>query len=75
MFSESDSFFSFKFFNMLKVVSYNCNSIRSKIDIIRELMVDHDIILVQEVLLLEEDLGILDSIHHDFDYTACVKDK
>ena len=38
-------------------------------------MVDHDIILVQEVLLLEEDICILDSIHHDFDYTACVKGK
>ena len=60
---------------MLRVVSYNCNSIRSKIDVIRELMVDHDIVLIQELLLLEEDIGILDDIHHDFNYTACLKDK
>ena len=46
----------------LRVVSYNCNSVRKNIDIIRELLNVCDIILLQEVLLLDEDVLFLGDI-------------
>ena len=51
----------------LSIVSYNCNSIRKKIDIICELMASHDIVLLQEILLTVDNINYCDNIHADFD--------
>ena len=44
----------------LKIISYNCNSIRSKVDIVRDLLSLCDILLCQEVILLEDERCFLD---------------
>ena len=41
----------------LQIVSFNCNSIRSKVDIIRDILVSCDILLCQEVILLPDESG------------------
>ena len=51
----------------LNLVSYNCNSIRKKIDIIRELMSSYDIILLQEILLTVDNINYCDNIDANFD--------
>ena len=50
----------------LRLVSYNCNSIRKKVDVIRQLLDDCDILLCQEIVLLEEDLHFISSLSNDF---------
>ena len=48
-------------------MSYNCNSIRKKIDIVRELLTNNDIILLQEILLTADNISYCDNIDPDFD--------
>ena len=50
-----------------KIASYNCNSIRNKIDIIREILDENDILFLQEIMLIESDISLLDDIHDDFE--------
>ena len=45
--------------NNLCVISFNCNSIRSKVDTIREILNKCDILLFQEVMLPEEDVSFV----------------
>ena len=52
----------------LKIISYNCNSIRSKVDIVRDLLSLCDILLCQEVILLEDERCFLDGICELFSY-------
>ena len=52
----------------LNVISYNCNSIRKKIDIIRDLMNNTDILFLQEILLTIDNVDFMDGIHKDFNY-------
>jgi hypothetical protein len=54
----------------LRVASYNCNSIRKKIDIIRQLLSSCDILLCQEIILLPEDVSFIDNIDSEFDSFA-----
>lgn len=57
------------FFNMnLKITSFNCNSIRRNIDIIREIMKYSDIVLLQEICLTVEDIIFCDSIDVSFEF-------
>ena len=42
--------------NNVRIVSYNCNSIRSEIDVIREILTRCDILLCQEIILPEEEI-------------------
>ena len=51
----------------LRIVSYNCNSIKSKIDNIRELLSSCDILLCQEVILLQHDECYLSGIDDNFE--------
>ena len=51
----------------LNVTSYNCNSIRKKIDIIRDLLNNTDVLLLQEILLTIDNIDFVDRIHNDFD--------
>ncbi len=50
----------------LRIVSYNCRSIKSNIDAIKELCTNHDIILIQEHWLLDHELPLLSNINCDF---------
>ena len=50
----------------ITVTSFNCNSIRRKIDTVRELLDTCDVLLCQEILLLPEDNEFLNGIDPDF---------
>ena len=50
----------------LNVISYNCNSIRKKIDIIRYLLKNTDVLLLQEILLTIDNIVFVNRIHNDF---------
>ena len=50
----------------IRVASFNCNSIRKKIDTVRELLDTCDVLLCQEILLLPEDIEFLNGINPDF---------
>ena len=52
--------------NKVRIVSYNCNSIRSEIDVIREILTRCDILLCQEIILPEEEISFVNGIDHDF---------
>ena len=54
--------------NFLKIVSYNCNSIRSKVEVIRNLLNLCDILICQEVILLPDQGHILSGITAHFGY-------
>ena len=51
----------------LRVVTYNCCSIRKRIDPIKEILCNVDILLCQEIILLEEDCDILYTFDENFD--------
>ena len=50
----------------LRVVTYNCCSIRKRIDPIKEILCKVDILLCQEIILLEEDCDILYTFDENF---------
>ena len=52
----------------IKFCSYNCHSLRKNIDLVRVLVEDNDVLLLQEIILLEEDISILDSVCNDTEY-------
>ena len=37
----------------LQIVSFNCNSIRNKVNIVRDILVSYDIFLCHEVILVD----------------------
>ena len=51
----------------LRITSYNCCSIRKRVDPIKEILENNDFLLCQEILLLEEDCNILRQIDEDFE--------
>ena len=59
----------------MKIVSYNCNSVRNNVEIVKSLFVDADILLLQELMLEKRDLGFLNDLNENFNYTAFVKDR
>ena len=59
----------------MKIVSYNCNSVRNNAEIVKSLFVDTDILLLQELLLEKRDLGFLNDLNENFKYTAHVRDR
>ena len=59
----------------MKIVSYNCNSVRNNAEIVKSLFVDTDILLLQELLLEKRDLGFLNDLNENFKYTAYVRDR
>ena len=52
----------------IKFCSNNCHSLRKNIDLVRVLVEDNDVLLLQEIILLEEDISILDSVCNDTEY-------
>ena len=51
----------------VKITSYNCCSIRKRIDPVREILLNNDIVLLQEIILLQEDCGLLQHLDEEFD--------
>ena len=60
---------------MLRFVSYNCHSVRTNIDIVKQLLSSHDVVLLQELMLPEEDIAFIDMIDSNFYSVSHVKDK
>src|SRR5208282_4022629 len=50
----------------LRLCTFNCRSLKSSLDEIKQLCNDHDIIFIQEHWLLPFELDILSSVHSDF---------
>ena len=52
--------------NTLRISSFNCRSIKSSIESVRNLCLSHDVVLLQEHWLTTDELHILSNIHNDF---------
>ena len=61
--------------NMVKVVSYNCNSVRSRAENVKTLLRENDIVCLQEIMLCKSDLPILNNFNDDFYNIAFVEDR
>ena len=64
----------FNIFTMINLVSYNCHSIRHNIQTVRTLLSTHEVVLLQELMIYEDDINVLDSLNDNFEYVAEVKD-
>ena len=60
---------------MLRIVSYNCHSVRANIEVVKQLLNLHDVLLLQELMLPEEDIAFIDTIDSNFYSISHVKDK
>src|SRR5215469_10441436 len=60
---------------VVKICTYNCNSFRNNIQIIRELLNNHDILLLQELMLLSEDVHLVKNLSGDYDSVVFIKDR
>ena len=60
---------------MLNIVSYNCNSVRNNVDIVKSLFSESDIVMLQELMLEKRDVGVLNDFNKDFKHIAFVKDR
>ena len=56
--------------SQLHIISYNCNSIRKKTDVIRCLLKKCDVLILQEILLLPDDISFTEGIDENFN--VCV---
>ena len=52
----------------IKMASFNCNSVRNSLDIVMQLLRENDIVLLQEIMLIEDDVGILKDIDSNYDF-------
>ena len=50
----------------LRIVSYNCRSVRNSLNDVQKLCDKNDIVMLQEHWLPKQDLSFLNSIHNDF---------
>ena len=50
----------------LKIISYNCQSFKSNIDIVKELLHKCDVLFLQETLIDDNNFSLLDQIDDDF---------
>ena len=57
-----------KFNQHLCIFSYNCNSVRKKIDTVRQLLNGCDIMLLQEILLTSDDSSFMNGIDENFTF-------
>ena len=60
--------------NSLRIASYNCNSVRKRVDIVRSILENCDIVLLQEILMLEEDRHFINGLDSSFEtYLVAIK--
>ena len=60
---------------MIRLCTYNCNSVRAHFENVRNIMSKCDIIFLQELLLCRSDLHILDELNNDFENIVFVQDR
>ena len=60
---------------MVKLISYNCNSIRNNSEIVKDLLNKTDILFLQEIMLCKSDLALLNDFNEDFESVGYVKDR
>ena len=60
---------------MIKLASYNCNSVRCHFENVRNILLDVDILLLQELQLCKSDLLILNDLNNDFENISFVQDR
>ena len=60
---------------MIKVISYNCNSVRKNAENVKSLLQNNDVICLQEIMLCKSDLPILNNFNKDFNNIADVGDR
>ena len=60
---------------MLRITSFNCNSVRNNCEIVKELLKNNDIVMLQELMLLQSDVNFLSELHCDFDFIYGLKDE
>lgn len=56
--------------NTIKVVSFNCKSVKRSVEHVRQLCLSSDIIALQETWLLPDDISFLNDINKDFGSTG-----
>lgn len=59
---------------MLDIVTFNCNSVRNNIGIVKTLLANYDIVLLQELMILRDDISIIKNIDIDWDSAVTVND-
>ena len=59
----------------MKIVSYNCNSVRNHSEIVKSLFPDADILMLQELMLEKSDLVVLSDLDCHFSHIAYVRDR
>ena len=60
---------------MIKIASYNCNSVRCHSENVRNILNNVDILFLQELQLCKSDLPILNDLNNDFEVSAFVHDR
>ena len=60
---------------MVRIATYNCNSVRNNSEIVKSLLLNVDILFLQELMLEKRDLGILHDFNVDFKHVAYVNDR
>ena len=60
---------------MVKIASYNCNSIRCHFENVRNILCDVDILFLQELQLFKSDLLVLNDLNDDFENISFVYDR
>ena len=61
--------------NMIKLCTYNCNSVRVNFENVRNIMSRCDIVCLQELMLCKGDQPILNELNDDFENVAFVQDR
>ena len=56
--------------NALKLVSFNCKSVKRSVENVRSLCITADVVALQETWLLPHDLTYLSTVHDDFEWTG-----
>ena len=52
--------------SQIKIISFNCCGVSSKLPVIKELCDNNDIVVLQETWLLPHNISILESVHEEF---------
>ena len=60
---------------MVKIASYNCNSVRNNSEIVKNVLNANDIVCLQELLLSKSDLPVLNDFNENFNTIAFVEDR
>lgn len=57
-------------YNMCRLTTFNCKSVKRSIDNVRDICMNSDIVALQETWLLPHDIPFLGSISSDFEFTG-----